>query len=220
VVLELASPDGDMGFPGDLRVEVVYSLDRRGDLTIDYRATCDRPTVLNLTQHAYWNLAGGGPVADHELAVEADAYLPIDADGIPLGPAEPTAGTPFALAGPLGDAMTADHPQITAAKGVDHCYVLRGGRTDLPRRVATLTHPGSGRVMHTWTTEPGLQVYTANHLGPPFEPHSAVCLETQHFPDAPNRPAYPSVVLRPGEVHRSSTSYRFGTRGPAGPPRN
>ncbi|UGQ10851.1 galactose mutarotase [Yinghuangia sp. ASG 101] len=211
VVLRLRSPDGDMGFPGDLDVEVTYSLDRNGVLGIAYRATTDRPTVVNLTQHAYWNLAAGGPVDGHELAVDADAYLPVDAAAIPLGAPAPTAGTPFALGGKLVDALRDTHPGIAAARGVDHCFVLRGGRTTRPRPVARLADPGSGRVMETWTTEPGIQVYTANHLGPPHGPHTAVCLETQHFPDAPNRPEYPSTVLRPGEVFRSATEYRFGT---------
>lgn len=210
VVLRLRSPDGDMGFPGDLDVEVTYSLDRNGVLGIAYEATTDRPTVVNLTNHAYWNLAAGGPVDGHELTVDADAYLPVDAASIPLGPPAPTSGTPFALGGKLVDALRDPHAHITAAKGIDHCYVPRGGRTAEPRPVARLTDPGSGRVMETWTTEPGIQVYTANHLGPPFGPHAAVCLETQNFPDAPNRPAYPSAVLRPGEVFRSVTEYRFG----------
>ncbi|WP_436791545.1 aldose epimerase family protein [Yinghuangia sp. YIM S10712] len=210
VVLRLHSPDGDMGFPGNLDVEVTYSLDRHGTLAIAYSAETDRPTVVNLTQHAYWNLAGDGTVDGHELTVDADLYLPVDADAIPLGPPAPTAGTPFALGGKLADALRDPHPHITAAKGVDHCYVLRRGRAAEPRPVARLAEPASGRVMETWTTEPGLQVYTANHLGAPHGPHTAVCLETQHFPDAPNRPEYPSTVLRPGEVFRSVTQYRFG----------
>lgn len=207
VRLRLLSPDGEMGFPGALRVQVTYAVDRFGTLSVDYEAVADRPTVVNLTQHAYWNLAGGGPVVAHELVVDADAYLPVDARGTPLGPQEPVAGTPFELRGrTLGEAIAARHPQVAAAGGLDHCFVLRDGGL---RRAARLVEPASGRAMEVWTTEPGLQVYTANGLGAPFGRHAAVCLETQNFPDAPNRPQYPSAVLRPGHLHRSTTHHRF-----------
>ncbi|MDI2125843.1 aldose epimerase family protein [Yinghuangia seranimata] len=220
VRLRLRSPDGDMGFPGRLDAEVTYRLDTAGTLALDYRATADRTTVVNLTHHAYWNLEGRGrDVLRHRLAVAADAYLPVDGEGIPYGPPEPVAGTPFDLraAAPLGDPVRADHPQTAAAGGLDHCFVLRdggdeggdGGSGPALRHAATLTDPASGRTLETWTTEPGLQVYTSNALGAPFAPHAAVCLETQRFPDAPNRPEYPTAALRPGEVHRSTTHYRF-----------
>jgi aldose 1-epimerase len=212
VHLRLRSADGDMGFPGTLEVRVTYSVDRAGTLAVSYRATTDRATVLNLTQHAYWNLTGGGSALDHGLSVAADAYLPVDAAGIPEGSPAAVAGTPFDLAGaPLRDAVGSGHPQTAAvAGGLDHCFVLPGGRVEAPRFAARLTDPQSGRTLETWTTEPGLQVYTANTLGEPFGAHAAVCLEAQNFPDAPNRPDAPSAVLRPGEVHASETWYRFG----------
>lgn len=209
VTLQLSSPHGDMGFPGTLHTQVTYTVERTGMLTVDYQATTDRPTVVNLTQHAYWNLAGGGDILGHQLSVEAAKYLPVDATGIPLGAPEPVSGTPFELRRSIGQALHDEHPQITAAGGIDHCFVLNGGRTDTPRFAARLTDPGSGRVMETWTTEPGLQVYTANHLDVPFAPRAGACLETQHFPNAPNRPDFPSTVLRPGQTYRSTTEYRF-----------
>lgn len=219
VRLRLRSPDGDMGFPGRLDVEVAYTVDRAGTLEVDYRAVGDRPTVVNLTQHAYWNLAGGGDVAGHRLTVDADAYLPVGPTGIPHGGAPaPVAGTPFALTGqPLADVFraAATDPQLAAAGGLDHCYALPGGTTARSRRAAVLDDPASGRRLETWTTEPGLQVYTANGLGAPFGRHAAVCLETQRFPDTPNRPDYPSAVLLPRQIHRSTTHYRFTHIAPA-----
>ncbi|MFF3468115.1 aldose epimerase family protein [Streptomyces sp. NPDC002619] len=219
--LSLRSPDGDMGFPGALDVTTVYSLDGAGTLAVDYTATTDRPTVVNLSQHAYFNLAGRGDVLDHTLQVDADAYLPISAEGIPLGPAAPVAGTAFDLTSGrrLGDVLDQPHPQLAAAGGgYDHCWLLRG---DAPRgelrRAARLTAPSARRVMEVWTTEPGLQVYTGNQLdgsltghdGDPHPLHGAVCLETQHLPDSPNRPDYPTTVLRPGQVLCSRTEFRF-----------
>lgn len=209
VALRLRSPDGDMGFPGNLDVEVVYRIDTFGTLAVECTATSDRPTVVNLTQHAYWNLAQSESIADHELTVESDEYLPVDAARIPLGPPAATANTPFALGRRLDETLTAPHPQIAAAGGLDHCFVLRGGTTRVPRKAARLSHAGSGHVMEVWTTEPGMQVYTANTLGAPFIRHQAVCLEPQHFPDAPNRPDYPPTVLRPGQTYASITEYRF-----------
>ncbi|MCF2528099.1 aldose epimerase family protein [Yinghuangia soli] len=229
VRLRLHSPDGDMGFPGALDIEVAYTVDRSGTLAVDYQARTDRPTVVNPTQHAYWNLSGSGnrsadggngdngDIGAHLLDVAADTYLPVDAHGIPYGPEVPLHGTPLARHGqPLRDVLDPDvrarHPQLAAAGGLDHCFVLRrsgGEEPSAPRLAARLADPRSGRILRVATTEPGLQVYTANGPTPPFGSHSAVCLETQHFPDAPNRPTYPPTVLRPGELHRSTTHYRF-----------
>ncbi|WP_037909207.1 aldose epimerase family protein [Actinacidiphila yeochonensis] len=216
--LELHSPDGDMGFPGALDATVVYSLDRHGTLAVDYRARTDRPTVVNLTNHAYFNLAGRGDILGHTLALDADSYLPVDAEAIPSGPPEATAGGPFDFREPrpIGGRIAEDHRQLADAGGYDHCFVLTPGPAGL-RRAARLADPGSGRAMEVWTTEPGIQVYTGNSLdgsltGPAAEPYgryAAVCLETQHFPDAPNHPEYPSTVLRPGEEFRSRTEFRF-----------
>ncbi|BAJ33173.1 MULTISPECIES: aldose epimerase family protein [Kitasatospora] len=219
VRLRLHSPDGDQGFPGALTAETTYLLDARGELTIEYRATTDAPTVVNLTNHAYFNLAGegSGTVLDHLLRVDAAGYLPVDDDLIPLGPVEPVAGTPFDLrtARTLGDRFALRHPQLgPAGSGYDHTWVLDG--TGL-RTAAVLTDPASGRRLECRTTEPGLQVYTGNlfdgsvtgRSGRPYRAHAGLALETQHFPDSPNRPDYPSTALRPGEEYRSTTVYRF-----------
>ena len=229
VELTLLSPDGDQGFPGALRATVRYTLEV-GRLRIDYRAETDAPTVVNLTNHSYLNLAGesAGSVLDHELTLAASAYLPVDADLRPLGggPA-PVAGTPFDFTGPrlLGERLERLHrpdgpadEQLRIAGGYDHCWALDGGRTSNPRPVAVLRHPASGRVLTLATTEPGLQVYTGNSLdggftgpsGRRYGRHAGVALETQHFPDSPNRPDYPSTVLRPGEEYRSTTVFDFG----------
>ncbi|GAA4870315.1 aldose epimerase family protein [Kitasatospora terrestris] len=217
----LHSPDGDQGFPGAVRASVTYLLDRDGALSIDYTAVTDAPTVVNLTNHAYVNLAGEGVgrILDHLIRVEADHYLPVDSELIPFGPPEPVSGTPFDLTRPagLGGRLSAPHPQLwLAGDGFDHNWVLRANGTGL-RRVATLWHPGSGRRLDCLTTEPGLQVYTGNQFdgsltgpgGAPYPAYAGIALEAQHFPDSPNHPEYPSTVLRPGDEYRSSTVYRF-----------
>jgi aldose 1-epimerase len=238
VRFRLESPDGDQGFPGALTATVDYLLDPDGVLRLHYRATADARTVVNLTNHAYLNLAGHGDVLDHALQVEADAFLPVDDSLIPLGPAEPVADTPFDLTRPLPlrVALAEAHPQLaTAGDGFDHNWVLRPdgtGDTSGPvdtsdtdgtggtrlRRAATLTHPASGRRVECLTTEPGLQVYTGNHFaadftgngGARYAKHAGLALETQRFPDAPHRPGYPSAELAPGAEYRSTTEYRFG----------
>ncbi|MFD8597188.1 aldose epimerase family protein [Kitasatospora sp. NPDC059646] len=219
VRLRLHSPDGDQGFPGALDAEVTYLLDAAGELTVDYRAVTDAPTVVNLTNHAYFNLAGegSGTVLDHLLRVEAAGYLPVDEDLIPHGPVEPVAGTPFDLrrTRTVADRLTDRHPQLRlAGGGFDHNWVLDG--TGL-RTAAVLIDPAGGRRLECRTTEPGLQVYTGNYFdgavtgrsGRPYRAHAGIALETQHFPDSPNRPEYPCTVLRPGEEYRSTTVYRF-----------
>ncbi|MCT2590306.1 galactose mutarotase [Streptomyces sp. N2-109] len=218
VRLSLHSPDGDMGFPGALDTTVTYTLDASGTLSLDYTATTDRPTVVNLSNHAYFNLAGQDDILGHTLEVDAPAYLPIDADGIPHGPVADVTGTPFDLTSPqlLREPLQSTDSQIRATDGFDHCWVL-SGPPDVLRRAARLTAPASARVMEVWTTEPGVQVYTANQLdgsltddcGRRLDRHGAVCLETQHLPDTPNRPDYPSTVLRPGTTSRSRTELRF-----------
>ncbi|SEL16865.1 aldose epimerase family protein [Streptacidiphilus jiangxiensis] len=220
----LHSPDGDQGFPGALTATVDYLLDPTGALTLRYHAVADAPTVVNLTNHAYFDLSGGrdGDVLDHELQVEADQYLPIGADLLPLGPDAPVAGTPFDLlrSRRLGAAIDDTHAQLDrAGDGFDHNWVLRDA-VGL-RRVATLAHPASGRRVECWTTEPGLQVYTGNHFGLDSAgfvtaaggrcaTYAGVALETQRFPDSPHHPTYPSAALVPGEEYRSTTVYRFG----------
>ncbi|MFJ8624951.1 aldose epimerase family protein [Kitasatospora sp. NPDC093550] len=219
VRLRLHSPDGDQGFPGAVDAEVTYLLDPAGALWIGYRATTDAPTVVNLTNHAYFNLAGegSGTVLDHLLRVNAPGYLPVDADLIPLGPVARVAGTPFDLreAAVLGERVADPDPQIRGAGGgFDHNWVLAGNGF---RRAAVLSHPASGRRVECLTTEPGIQVYTGNHFdgsltgrsGRPYHAYAGIALETQHFPDSPNRPEYPSTVLRPDEEFRSTTVYCF-----------
>lgn len=218
-VLEHTSPDGDEGFPGALNVTVRYSLGEEDDFRIDYAATTDRPTIVNLTNHSYFNLAGegSGDVLGHELQVHASRYTPSDAILIPTGEIAPVAGTPFdfTTSTAIGARIRAPHPQMIAGRGYDLNYVI--DRVDDARvPAARLRDPGSGRVMEVHTTEPGIQVYTGNLLdgtiaGPSglYRQSDGICLEPHHYPDSPNRPEFPSVVLRPGEMFSSTTVYRF-----------
>lgn len=196
------SPEGEEGYPGTLRVHVTYTLTDGNELRLEYEAQTDRPTPVNLTQHAYFNLAGHGDVRNHELWLAARFYTPTDEELIPTGEIRTVLGTPldFTTPMPLGARMDALGPRL---RGYDHNYVLGGDGTRL-RRVARLRDPLTGRGLEVETTEPGLQLYTGNHLQ-----HRGVCLETQHFPDAVNHPHFPSVILRPGQVFRSTTVYRF-----------
>lgn len=224
VRLTLHSPHADMGFPGGLDVAATYSLDDDGTLSLTFEAISDRPTVVNLTNHAYFNLAGarnaGSGIQEHTLLLEADHYLPVSPKAIPYGPARSVAGTPFDFTRPrtIGAGITHPDPQITAAGGYDHCWILRTSTAPHVLRSAAVLHdPNSGRTLEVHTTEPGLQVYTANQLdgsltgahGQPYHAHAAVCLETQHLPDSPNREQYPTTVLRPGDTYRSRTEFRF-----------
>ncbi|WP_049573589.1 aldose epimerase family protein [Nonomuraea sp. SBT364] len=196
ITLTLTSPDGDQGYPGTLTASLTYTLD--GDaLRLDYAAETDAPTVLNLTNHSYFNLAGGGDVLGHVVRIAADHYLPVDEHKIPTGEHAPVKGTVFDFTTPhaVGERF---------AGGYDHCYVLDGD--------ITVVEPLSGRTMEVTTTEPGVQFYAGGMLdgvATPYGPHAGLCLETQHFPDSPNQPAFPTTVLRPGERHASSTTYRF-----------
>ena len=220
LTLARRSPDGEAGFPGNLDVAVTYSLPEDGTLRIDYRAHTDRPTVLNLTNHGYFNLAGegAGDVMGHVVAIAADAVLVTDATQIPTGALRPVAGTPFDFrAGlPLGRRIREGDPQLLVAKGYDHCFVLRDADGRL-RPAASCIEPISGRRLDVATTLPGLQLYTGNNLdgtlvGPSgriYRSGDAVCFETQGFPDAPNHPSFPSAVLRPGARFASVTTYRF-----------
>ncbi|WP_046501808.1 aldose epimerase family protein [Streptomyces odonnellii] len=199
VRLSRTSPDGEEGFPGRLEVSATYALEPDGALTISYRAVTDAPTPVNLTNHTYWNLggAGSGTAAAHELRIAAGRITPVDAAALPTGELVPVDGTRFDFRKPRPVGI-----------GYDHNFVLDG---DDP--AAELYDPVSGRVLTVTTTEPGLQLYTGDHFdGRPYGPGDGIALETQHFPDSPNRPAFPDTVLRPGEVFRSATTYRFGVR--------
>ena len=220
LVLTLDSPDGDQGFPGALNVRARYSLGADNGLRLDFTAKTTRPTVVNLTSHAYWNLAaGGGGVLDHRLRIEADAFTPVGDRLLPTGEILAVAGTPFDFREPtpLRDRVRALDPQIALAGGLDHNFVLRKGAGGELSHAARLSDPGSGRILDVLTTEPGLQVYTGNSLGAdgtpgkngkPYANGDGVALETQHLPDAPRRPAFPSILLRPGETYRSSTVFQ------------
>ncbi|MET8456706.1 aldose epimerase family protein [Streptomyces parvulus] len=221
LVLYYTSVDGEMGYPGTLRAKVTYTLTRRGEWRVDYEATTDKATVVNLTSHVYWNLAGegSGTVEDHELSIAASRYTPTDAGLIPTGELAGVAGTPFDFrrVKPVGRDIRDDHPQLVTAKGFDHNWVLDKGVTERPGHVATLRDPASGRTLRIATDQPGLQFYSGNFLdgtltgtgGTLYRQGDALCLETQHFPDSPNQPSFPSTVLRPGETYRTSTVHSF-----------
>lgn len=213
------SPDGEEGFPGTLDTTVTISLSADNAVRIEYLATTDKPTVLNLTNHAYWNLAGAGsgPILKHILTLQTDQYLDVDAGLIPTGKLLPVAGTCMDFTSPheIG-ARIAETKKGESPAGYDHCYVLKSRGTE-PALAARVHDPASGRVMEVLTTEPGVQLYTANFLdGKPqnggHQQHTAFCLETQHYPDSPNRPEFPTVVLKPGETFRSTTVYRFSAK--------
>lgn len=210
------SPDGEEGYPGNLDVAVTYTLTDANEVRIDYDASTDAPTVVNLTNHAYFNLAGGSDVLDHLLQIHAKAVSKVDRDLIPLGPALPVAGTGLDFTSPrrIGERIRDD---FGGPRGYDHNFLLEGTHGRL-RQVARAVHPASGRVMECLTTEPCLQLYTANHFGGgPGDPlawrkHPAFCLETQHAPDSPNHPDFPSTTLRPGKPFHSTTVFRFSSQ--------
>ncbi|MFJ6914830.1 aldose epimerase family protein [Streptomyces sp. NPDC101133] len=201
VRLSRVSPHGEEGFPGRLEMSATYTLDGSGALRIGYEAVTDAPTVLNPTNHSYFNLSGSGHAGGHELRLAASRITPVDAGLIPTGGLDDVTDTHFDF-----------RRARKIGSGYDHNFVLDKGVTDAAEEVAELYDPASGRVLTVATTEPGLQLYTADHLGEPFAPGDGVALETQHFPDSPNRPGFPSTVLRPGEVFRSETVYRFSVR--------
>jgi aldose 1-epimerase len=217
VEMTLVSPDGDQGFPGTLTAHVRYTL--VGDkLRMDYSATTDKTTVVNLTQHSYFNLAGGGDILGHVLKIDAAKYTAIDAGLIPTGALPPVAGTPFDFTTPtaIGARINTPDEQLKLAGGYDHNWVLTNA-TKTMHEAAVVVDPGSGRKLIVSTTEPGVQFYSGNFLdgtkigrdGKPYAKYAGLCLETQHFPDSPNQPSFPSTTLKPGQTYRTSTVFEF-----------
>ncbi len=220
VALRYVSPDGEEGYPGTLDATVVYTLTDQDELRLDYTATTDRDTIVNLTNHTYFNLAAGGDILGHEVQLLASRFLPVDATLIPTGELRPVQGTPMDFTAPtaIGAHIHADDEQLHRTRGgYDHTWVLDAAGGALAH-AARVYEPTSGRVLDVFTTQPGVQFYTGNFLdgsiigrgGWAYAKHHGFCLETHHFPDSPNQPAFPSTVLSPGETYRQTTVYRFG----------
>ena len=221
--LHYTAEDMEEGFPGRLEMTVTYTWTDDCELVIDYRGTTDKTTIVNMTHHGYFSIAGiANPtptILDHICEINADHYIPIDETSIPLGTIDSVKGTPFDFTTPktIGRDIEADDIQIKNGTGYDHCYVLNKKEVGELSFAARITDPNSGRTMEVYTTEPGIQVYTDNfatgypiQFGATAPRRSAICFEAQHFPDSPNRPYFPSTILRPGEVYKQKTIYKFG----------
>ena len=221
VELGYLSKDGEEGFPGNLKVTATYTLTVDNALRVEFSATTDKPTIVNLTHHSYFNLAGKGDVLNHEVTINADKFTPVDANQIPTGELRPVKGTPFDFTAPrkVGEQINADDEQIRFGKGYDHNWVVNKKAGELAF-VARVSEPTSGRVMEVFSTEPGTQFYTGNFLdgtitgkgGWTYQFRNGLCFEPQHYPDSPNHPAFPSTVLRPGQTFKNTISYKFSVR--------
>jgi aldose 1-epimerase len=222
--LTLISPDGEEGYPGTVSVGVTYTLNDQNQLVIDYSATTDAATVINLTQHAYFNLngQGAGSILDHEIMINADQYTPVDSESIPTGEIASVTGTPLDFRSPklIGRDIDDDHEQMQFGSGFDHNFIINNSGTDEIAMAASVFSPTTGRTLTVYTDQPGMQFYTGNFLngslvgkdGAVYQRRNAFCLETQHYPDSPNKPNFPSTVLRPGEEYKTSTVFEFGAR--------
>ncbi|MDP4224636.1 MAG: aldose epimerase family protein, partial [Bacteroidota bacterium] len=214
------SPDMEMGFPGNVDAEVTYTWTDNNEIIMDYKAVTDKKTVINMTNHAYFNLhgAGNGDILDHELTLRASAFTPVDSVMIPTGEIRPVAGTPFDFTTPhtIGERIGENYDQLILGKGYDHNYLL----DNKEEPDVTVYEPISGRVLEVITDQPGMQLYTGNfltgnqigHGGKPYNYRTGFCLESGHYPDSPNHPDFPSTVLNPGEVYKTKTIYRFTVR--------
>lgn len=225
VAFSYLSKDGDDGFPGNLKVKVTYTLTDANALIIDYEATTDKSTPINVSQHSYFNLKGegNGDILDHEIMINADRYTPVDKNLIPTGELRPVKGTPFDLTKPtkIGAHINEDYEQLVLGHGYDHNFVLNRQPVENGMMLAArVDEPTSGRTLEVWTTQPGVQFYTGNFLdgtitgkqGHVYKHRYGFCLETQHFPDSPNHPDFPNTILRPGETFHQKTVFKFSAK--------
>jgi aldose 1-epimerase len=211
------------GYPGNLQTNVTYTLNNKDELSVKYEAKTDKPTIVNLTQHSYFNLSGdfSKQILDHELLLNADQYLPIDNTQIPEGNYQSVVGTPFDFSTPktIGRDIETKNEQLKIGNGYDHCWVINNPNNEI-FKAAEVYHPDSGRTMNVYTDQPGMQLYTGNFLdntlpsktGGTYGARSGFCLETQHFPNAPNEPSFPTTILKPGETFTSETRFQFSVK--------
>jgi aldose 1-epimerase len=221
VKMEYLSPDGEEGFPGNLSVSITYTLNDQNQLIIDFLATTDKTTLLNLTQHTYFNLAGhaNGSILNHELMLPLDSFLPVNKNQVPTGIIEPVKGTPFDFKNPkaIGKDIDMDSEQLILSDGYDHSWIVKNENSNELKLTAQVTDAGSGRLLTVYTTEPAVHLYPGNALdgavgkdGAKYIRRSGLCLETQQYPDSPNQPHFPVTILRDGEVFKSKTIFEFG----------